>query len=192
MIEKSSCHHLLYWWSLSRITRDAASETRTHDSTGKHTDALIRSATATPFLKLIISNRNLYLTLYITWVGPLKCTIIKQWQKKEELMFVILRVLFCSQYYRWRGSISHFSTVVETYTILNQDFSNQNKKMYELYIFAWRLQSSLCFNIKNWLWYKTFIFVEIILSETTVTTTAREAAWCVACFGVLQSLCGKA
>ena len=79
-------------------------------------------------LKLIISNRNLYLTLYITWVGPLKCTIIKQWQKKEELMFVILRVLFCSQYYRWRGSISHFSTVVETYTILNQDFSNQNKK----------------------------------------------------------------
>ena len=30
------------------INRDAASETRTHDSTGKHTDALIRSATATP------------------------------------------------------------------------------------------------------------------------------------------------
>ena len=36
------------------INRDAASETRTHDSTGKHTDALIRSATATPFLLLCL------------------------------------------------------------------------------------------------------------------------------------------
>ena len=36
-LRKSSCHHLLYWWIFSRITRDAASETRTRDSIGKHT-----------------------------------------------------------------------------------------------------------------------------------------------------------
>ena len=42
------------------INRDAASETRTHDSTGKHTDALIRSATATPFIfRQIVDRSNL-------------------------------------------------------------------------------------------------------------------------------------
>ena len=49
------------------INRDAASETRTHDSTGKHTDALIRSATATPFICIVMILEVRYVCFDFIW-----------------------------------------------------------------------------------------------------------------------------